>query len=160
MEETMRTLTPFNLLNEMDSLLNSMTPSITRTYDERSFDPPCDVTEGDDHFLMSFDLPGVRKEDLKIEASGNLLTISGEKRREWPSQESHKTQRYERAYGFFKRSFTLPTNIESSSIEAQFKDGVLSLYLPKVAAAKTRHIEIKSGEGGFFSKLLDSKNHT
>jgi len=147
----MRTLNTFNLFDEIDGYFN-------RAYDERNFQPACDVAESDDHFLMSFDLPGIRKEDLKIEASGNLLTISGEKRRDWSgTDDQHKVQRIERSHGFFKRSFTLPSSIEHAKIEAQYKDGVLSLYLPKASTAKTRQIEIKTGEDvGFFGKLLHS----
>lgn len=153
----MNTLTTFSLLDEMDSLFGRGTVARNwPSYDERGFNPPVDVVEDADHFLMSFDLPGIRKEDLKIEASGNLLTVSGEKRREWQSDEAKKTQRFERTYGYFKRSFTLPASIEAQKIEANYKDGVLSLYLPKAHTTKARQIEIQTESNGFFSKLLNS----
>lgn len=134
----------FTLLNEMDHLFNTVAAKNYSAESDQSFSPPCDVSEADDHYVMTFDLPGVRKEDLKIEASGALLTLSGEKRRQLPNIESYKSQRLERDFGTFKRSFTLPVSIDNSKIEAQYKDGVLQLSLPKVQTAQTRLIEIQS----------------
>lgn len=154
---TTRTLAS-DLFEEMDRFFNDwsrVTPE-TKVYDERTFHPACEVSESDEHYLMSVDLPGMKKEDIKIEMSDNLLTISGERKRE-QTEKNQKIQRHEKSYGFFKRSFTLPNSIEADKVEAHYENGVLELYLPKVQAARPRSIEIQSGKSGFFEKLLGSK---
>jgi HSP20 family protein len=162
----MRMLTPYwtnrslasDLFDEMDRFFDdwAFRSPATRVYDERTFDPACEVSEAEDHFLMSVDLPGMKKEDIKIELTGDVLSISGERKRE-SHDSNRKVQRYERSYGFFKRSFTLPSSVEADKVEARYEDGVLELYLPKSQAAKSRQIEIQSGKGGIFGKLLGSK---
>lgn len=154
----MRYLTPFNLIDNMDSLFNSaLSPRSARFFDENNFAPPCDIEETDDHYLMNVELPGLKKEDVNIEFKDNVLTISGEKRREWTEGDDKKSQRVERSYGFFKRSFALPATLETDKIEAQFNEGVLQLYLPKAQVAKAKKIEVKPGSSGFFDKLIGSK---
>lgn len=163
----MRVLTPYlssrglasNLFDEMDRFFDDWgrqdTPT-ARVYEDRNFTPACEVSETDEHYLMSVDLPGMKKEDIKIEVSDNVLTVSGERKRE-SSEKGQRVQHYEKSYGFFKRSFSLPSSIEADKVEARYEDGVVELYLPKVQAAKPRHIEIQSGKSGIFDKLLGSK---
>lgn len=164
----MRTLTPawptrslaFELFDEMDRYVDDWSRlSPSKVYDERAFAPTCDVAEVDDHYLMSLDLPGMKKEDIKIHISDHTLTISGERKRE-NTEKNHKVQLYEKSYGFFKRSFNLPSTIEADKVEARYEDGVLELYLPKTQAAKPRQIEIQTERSGFFGKLLGAKNST
>lgn len=126
------------------------------TYDERKIGPSCDITETDTHYLVSVDMPGMKKDDIKIEMTDKMLTISGERKRE-NSDVNKKVQLYEKSYGSFKRSFALPTSVEAEKIEAQYENGVLELYLPKVQAAQPRTIEIQSGQKGFFQKLLNAQ---
>lgn len=114
------------------------------------FTPSCDINETKDHYLVSFDTPGVKKEDIKIEVQGNELVISGERHRE-------NTLRHERAYGKFERTFELPTSINADKIEAQYENGVLSVALPKAEAAKGRTVQIQSGHSNIFSKILGTK---
>jgi HSP20 family protein len=123
---------------------------------ERSFNPAVDVTEAADHFFMTVDLPGFKKEDIKIELNDNVLTISGERRREQKADDN-KNHRFERSYGSFARSFTLPTTVTNDKVEANYEDGVLNLYLPKTPVAKARTIEIQAKNGGFFDKLIGNK---
>jgi len=104
--------------------------------------PPVDVIEEKDHIRMVAELPGVKPEDVKISLENNVLTIRGEKKQE----EEHKddrVHRFERAYGMFERSFTLPTMIEPEKIIAKYDMGVLTIELPKVEAAKPRQITVK-----------------
>lgn len=164
----MRILTPYfanrslasDLFDEMDRFFDDWGPMPTKqVYDERNFNPACEVAETDEHYLMSVDLPGMKKEDIKIEMSDNVLTVSGERKRD-SSGKTQRFQRYERSYGFFKRSFSLPSSIEADKVEARYEDGVLELYLPKTQAAKPRHIEIQSGKGGIFDKLLGSRKNS
>ncbi|MBY0452833.1 MAG: Hsp20/alpha crystallin family protein [Bdellovibrionaceae bacterium] len=161
----MRILTPYwttksltsDIFGEMENIFNEATHSAAKNYyDERSFGPACEVSETAEHYFMTVDLPGMKKEDVKIELADNVLTVSGERKRERNTDANAKVQLYEKSYGFFKRSFTLPTTVEESKIEARYENGVLELYLPKTSAAKPRQIEIKSSKGGIFERLLSS----
>ncbi len=125
-----------------------------------NFQPSCDVNETKDHYLVSFDMPGVKKEDINIEVQDQHLIISGERQRELRDQEGEATLRVERTYGKFERTFALPTSIATDKIEAHFENGVLNVALPKAETAKGRTIQIQMGQGGFLSKLLMSKKDT
>ncbi len=147
-----------DLFEEMDRFWvdwNRVIPA-AKVYDERDFDPACEVSESDEHYFMSVDLPGMKKEEIKIEVTDKTLTISGQRKRQ-SSDKSQKVQCYEKSYGFFKRSFALPATIESDKVEARYEDGVLELYLPKTQIARPRHIEIQSSHEGFFGRFLGSK---
>ena len=110
----------------------------------REFLPSVDVEDSGDHFLLSFDLPGMKKDNVKISVQENVLTVSGERKDE--REEKTKTKYLsERYYGSFSRSFTLPAGIRTEDIVADYKDGVLKISIPKAAASKGR--EIKIGEG-------------
>ena len=121
------------------------------------FQPRCDVNETKDHYLVSFDMPGVKKEDIKIEVQDNELVISGERQREVREKNTEVTLRHERLYGKFKRTFTLPSTIASDKIEAHYENGVLNVALPKAENVKGRTIQIQTGQGGLLSRLLSSK---
>ncbi len=124
--------------------------------DETTSTLPCDIHETEKGYLLSFDLPGVQKENIKVETKGNTVTISAERKKE--SDEGGKggfsPYRNERYYGSYRRSFSLPENIEEENIEAHYHDGVLQLSIPKSEETKARTISVKGGEGGFFKKLL------
>jgi HSP20 family protein len=124
------------------------------------FQPRCDISETKDHYLVSFDMPGVKKEDIKLEVQDNQLVISGERNREIREGDGKTTLRHERVYGKFERAFTLPTSIDADKIEAHYEDGVLNVVLPKAEVAKGRTIQIQTGQNGFFSKLLSAKKET
>lgn len=156
---TARTLTS-DLFNEMENLFEGATQAEpSQVYDERSFGPACEIAESDEHYYMSVDLPGMKKEEIKIEIANKLLTISGERKRENMADKKMKVQRYEKSYGSFKRAFSLPTGVDESKIEAIYENGVLELCLPKTLQAKPRQIEINTGKTGLFDKLLGSKKN-
>lgn len=116
--------------------------------------PACDVEESDDHFLLSLEMPGIPKDQLQIEARGNQLVISGEKKFERKSGEKGSVYS-ERRFGRVERSFTLPTGVDLGQVEANYQDGVLHIMVPKAVSAKPRQIKITDGkESGFFAKLL------
>ncbi len=95
-----------------------------------NFSPKVDIAETKEAFELSVQLPGVNKEDIKVELDGNLLTISGE--RKFNKEESDKTWRkVESFYGAFSRSFTLPDNVDKENIKANSKDGILLISIPK-----------------------------
>jgi HSP20 family protein len=125
-----------------------------------NFHPSCDIREAKDHYLVSFDMPGVKREDIRIELQGNELVISGERQRELRDQDGEAQLRVERSYGKFERSFILPTTIAADKIEAHYENGVLNVALPKAEAAKGRTIQIQTGQGGLLSKLIGSKKES
>jgi HSP20 family protein len=103
-----------------------------------------DAIEEKDHFAIKADLPGVDKNDLNISIEGDVLTISGEKKEELRKEE-HGYSHYERSYGSFSRSFTLPENVDKEHVQAHFDNGVLELHLKKTGELKqqARQIEIE-----------------
>jgi HSP20 family protein len=118
------------------------------------FNPTCDVEETESHYLMSFDLPGMKKDEVKIELVDNQLVVSGERKEE--HREDKKSWRFtERRYGKFQRVFTLPSAVDSSKIEADYQEGVLKIAVPKAETAKPKQIRIGEGKTGFFSKLVE-----
>ncbi len=104
--------------------------------------PAVDIAEQENEYTVKMDLPGVKKEDVKITLESNILTIRGEKKQEKESREGNY-HRAERSYGCFQRSFTLPTTVKSDRIDALYKDGILTVTLPKDEEAKPRQIDVK-----------------
>ena len=100
---------------------------------------PTDVAEDADQLLLKVELPGVAANEVSIKVEDDVLTISGERKHE----ENGKTYlRVERSYGKFSRDFTMPNYVDSGKITAEFKDGVLTLHLPKKAETKPRQIQV------------------
>lgn len=153
-----RALTPAgvgDVFEDFDRMVDTfLRPTYASTV---NFQPNCDVNETKDHYLVSFDMPGVRKEDIKIEVQGSTLVISGERQREMREQGGESTLRVERSYGKFERMFNLPTSIAVDKIEAHYENGVLNVALPKAETAKSRTVQIQTGQGGLLSKLLGPK---
>lgn len=149
----MRLLTPYwttrraattDIFNEMERFFEDFGRAPAMASAERTYTPACDVSEKDDGFMLCMDLPGFKKEDIKIEMNENVLTISGERKREVKADVEPKGHRIERYYGSFARSFSLPTNVDVEKIEAHYEDGVLNLHIPKTQVAAPRRIEIQS----------------
>lgn len=108
----------------------------------RTWLPAVDIFESDEAFVATADLPGVKKDDLDISIEDSVLTVSGERR--FDNDEANGNfRRIERAYGTFRRSFTLPRGVDSTKVEANFQDGVLTLTMPKSETAKSRKIKVK-----------------
>lgn len=104
--------------------------------------PRVDIEEDKDSYLVKAELPGMKLEDIKITINENQLVIRGEKRREMESSE--KTyHRVERVYGSFERAFTLTKVVAADKIEAIYREGVLTVRVPKAEEAKAREIQIK-----------------
>lgn len=147
-----------DMLGDFDRMVNAFVrPTYANTV---GFQPSCDINETKDHYLVSFDMPGVKKEDIKIEMQGNQLVISGERQREVKEEDGEATLRHERVYGKFERTFVLPTSINADKIEAHYENGVLNVALPKAESAKGRTIQVQTGQNSFFSKLLGSKKES
>jgi HSP20 family protein len=104
--------------------------------------PPCDIYETDTEFVLKMELPEMRKEDVHVTFENGVLTVFGERKFE-AAVDRENYHRVERKYGEFTRIFTLPTFVEGSKAAAEFKDGILTITLPKNATAKPREIEVK-----------------
>lgn len=103
---------------------------------------PVEVYEADDELKVVAELPGVEEKDVSVELAGNVLTIKGEKR----AEEERKDEGYhlaERRYGSFSRSLQLPYEVEADKVQASFKDGVLTVTMPKPAEQQPKRIEVK-----------------
>ncbi len=104
--------------------------------------PACDIYETDNEIVVKAELPEVKKEDVKVSVENNILTIHGERKfSEETKRENY--HRLERSYGEFTRSFTLPSFVETSKINAEFKDGMLRVTMPKREEAKPKQVEVK-----------------
>jgi HSP20 family protein len=107
-----------------------------------AWSPVVDIFDKGGEVVIHAELPGIKKEDIDVRVENNVLTLRGKKER----KEEVKEEGYfraERVYGSFSRSFSLPTSVEVSKIAAEYKDGVLTLHLPKAEEAKPRQIEVK-----------------
>jgi HSP20 family protein len=110
---------------------------------EVDWSPRIDIIENNHNFIVKAELAGLNKDDVKITLQDNILTLKGEKKEE----KERKDANYricERRYGKFIRSFRLPSTVNSKKIDASFKDGILSLTLPKTEEARLQEIEIKA----------------
>jgi HSP20 family protein len=104
--------------------------------------PRVDIVEENGAYELTADLPGLKKDDIKIEINDDVLTLKGEKKLE--AEKKDKNYRIaERYYGEFVRTFALPENANRDAIEAEFKDGVLKLTIPKTEEPKPKQIEVK-----------------
>lgn len=112
------------------------------TFFSRDWNPAVDIVENSDTYVLKAEIPGMNKDDVKITLENNLLTIRGEKKNELEKKEGN-FHRIERSYGVFERSFTIPGTIKTNDIDAQYKDGVLTLTLPKAEEAKPKMIDVK-----------------
>ncbi len=104
--------------------------------------PAVDVLEGKDKLTVHAELPGFRREDLEVSVHENNLIISGERKAE-EERKDGEFHRSERFYGKFHRSIALPYSVDTTNIEARYRDGVLTVLLPKSEQAKARQIEVK-----------------
>lgn len=104
--------------------------------------PLADIIEDKDNFVINMDIPGLKKDDVKISFSDGQLSVSGERKEEKESKDT-TFHRVERTYGKFYRSFSLPQKIKSDQIEASFSDGQLFITIPKAEEAKPKQIDIK-----------------
>ena len=108
----------------------------------RGWNPKVDIFEEADNIVMTADLPGVEKDNIAIDVNGRVLTVKGERSSDNEVKEDNYYRR-ERSYGKFERSFTLPAETDSEKIKAEYKDGVLTLNIPKPESGKTKQITVQ-----------------
>ncbi|NLK66383.1 MAG: Hsp20/alpha crystallin family protein [Campylobacteraceae bacterium] len=106
------------------------------------FTPSVNTREDDEAYYVELDLPGVKREDVNVDVDQNHISISGERKTKSEIKEDdyYKTESF---FGKFSRSFSLPDTADSENITAEFKDGVLEIYIPKIAPKVAKKIEIK-----------------
>lgn len=104
--------------------------------------PPVDITEDEKEYLVKAELPELKKEEVKVTVENGELSISGERKFE-KEEKNRKYHRIERSYGSFVRSFTLPEGVSGEKVNAEFKDGLLTVHLPKDEKARPKAVEVK-----------------
>ena len=144
----MRTsITPFRGFGSLQDQINRIfNESFERSSDEglTTWAPAVDIYETEHELVVKADLPDVKPEDLDIRVENNILTIHGERKFEKKVSED-KYLRVERAYGSFTRSFSLSNSVKAEDIKADYKDGVLTLTIPKREEAKPKQIKVQVG---------------
>ena len=136
--------TPFR---ELDDRLKSLflrsgdSGSLTEGFAMSDWQPAVDVSENDQEFTLTADLPNVPKDQLKVTVANGMLTIQGERKQE-KEEKGRRFHRVERSYGKYSRSFRLPESVDAAKIDAAYADGVLTLHLPKGAEQKPSTQEI------------------
>ena len=132
----------FNVHREIDRLFDRFVGDGTDDGKTSTWLPMVDVLEHEDAFEVRAELPGMKKDDVKITLRDDILTIRGEKKQE-SEKKDQNYHRIERSYGSFQRSFKLPVSVKGDKIDATYNDGVLTVVLPKSEEAKPRDIEVK-----------------
>jgi HSP20 family protein len=137
-----RTWDPFDLMRDLIRWdpFRELSQGVGRAHTAR-FLPNFEIKETRDSFAFKADLPGIKDSELDISLTGNRLTISGE-RQEEKRDEGETYHAYERSYGSFSRSFTLPDGIDADRVEAELKDGVLNVVIPKKPEVQPKRIPV------------------
>ncbi len=142
------TWSPFDRLstlhNELDRLFDLSLPGSGGREDRLLgvWSPALDVYQDKDHVFVKAELPGMKKEDIQISLHDNILTVSGERKQEHETKEG-EAYRSERFFGRFSRSVTIPLRVETNTVKAQYKDGILTVTLAKAEEAKPKQIEVQ-----------------
>ena len=137
-------LIPRNPYFDFDDLFDAWRPLRGIEPAGDGFRPRVDIADKDDHFEVTAELPGVKKEDLKVTLANGVLTIEAETRQDEETKEEGKLVRRERRYGKFTRSFNLGSGVSEADIKAGYADGILTLEVPKAAEPEPvrRQIEV------------------
>jgi HSP20 family protein len=132
-----------NMNRDIDSLFGSFfNGPFFRVSSDSGFMPRVDIAENKDNVFMHVELPGMDKDQIKIQVEDGILTVSGERKLESEKKDKDFI-RTERSYGSFSRSFTLPDYVDPDRISADYKDGLLNVVLPRSEKAKPKEIAVK-----------------
>jgi HSP20 family protein len=132
---------PFHSLqNDINRMFEDMFGEVKSA---RDWQPSVDISETPEAFIVRAELPGVTANDVKLNMSNNVLTLYGEKKQE-AEDNSKNYYRIERSYGSFERSFSFPREVQEDNISATYKDGVLTVTIPKAEKAKPKEIPIRT----------------
>jgi HSP20 family protein len=134
---------PFNDVDQMPGMRN-LQDTFNRLFEPslRPWTPAVDIVETENEMLLKMDVPGTELKDIDIRLENDTLTIKGERKFEHEAQ-GKGYHRIERSYGTFARSFTLPNTLDTENVRADFKNGVLTVTLPKKDVAKPRSIKVE-----------------
>lgn len=144
-------LSPFERMDEMfDEFVRKpfgrpFLSRFPRIMEEIAPSPSVDIFEEKDDIVLKTELPGMTKDDIEINLTGDMITLSGEKKKEEKIEEKNY-YRHECLYGSFKRSFTLPAEVQSDKAKASFKNGILEVRIPKTEEAKKKAVKINIEE--------------
>jgi HSP20 family protein len=136
---------PFVELDEIQQRLNRLfVDKAAKTAGDAfaDFTPLVDIQETENEFIVRADLPDVKKEDVKVHLQDGVLAIEGERRQD-KEEKGTRFHKIEREYGKFVRRFAMPTDIDPDKVRAEFKEGVLNVFLPKTPTAKPKMIDVK-----------------
>ncbi len=137
---------PWQELEEMQNRLSrAFGESSPLARDGHDWLPAVNVEETKEELVLTAELPGMNQEDVEIELENNVLTVRGSKEQTREESEDRRYHLWERRWGSFQRSFTLPRTVSPERIAATFENGVLTIHMPKVAEARSRRIEIHAG---------------
>ena len=137
---------PFRDANSIAKLMDRMWAEYPeyREVSKNAWNPTCEAKEDAGNYYLKFDLPGVAKEQVKIDLHEDRLTVTGERKEERKTEDKeHRTHFSEMFYGTFTRTMTFPVGVDSEKTEAKFENGVLSITLPKKTGNGARQISIK-----------------
>lgn len=130
------------LRDEIDRLFEAPLSEFAQTSQLLSgWTPPLDVYEDKDHLYVRAELPGMKKQDIALSLHDGSLSVSGERKTE-KTHEEQEVYRAERFFGRFQRTVTLPTPVQMDKVKAEYKDGVLTVTLPKAEEAKPKRIDV------------------
>lgn len=134
----------FGLRGELDRLFEHPLSELARGTSQllSTWNPAIDLYEDADNVIVKAELPGMKKEDIEVSLHDGTLSISGERKNESEHKDA-QAYRSERFVGVFHRSITLPGAIKGDAVNAQYKDGILTVTLPKAEEAKRKQIEVK-----------------
>src|SRR5437867_1313118 len=147
MQRTLTRWEPFREMEEFQNRLSTLFGRPSRRTNGREeitlpeWTPLADITEDEKEYLIKAELPEMKREDVKVTVENGVLTMSGERKFE-KEEKKRKFHRVERGYGTFVRSFTLPDDADASKVKAEFKNGLLTVHLPKSERAKPKQIEV------------------
>lgn len=139
-----RSVSPWAELDGLfDGFFNTSAPTAWSGNMKRAMNAKVEISETPEAFLLKFDVPGLKKEDIKIDLNNNRLTVSGERKEERRDEGNHKVHYSELSYGSFTRSYTFPTVVDAEKVEAAYDGGMLKITVAKAGTAKAKQISIK-----------------
>ncbi|HYW69936.1 MAG TPA: Hsp20/alpha crystallin family protein [Pyrinomonadaceae bacterium] len=154
---------PFRDLRTLQEEVNRLfTGSVPRALDDEgiargAWSPNVDIYENKEQIVLEAELPGMKREDFDLSVENSVITLRGQRQFE-KKEETDNYHRVERAYGSFTRSFTLPNTVTAEGANAEYRNGVLRVTLPKREETKARRIEIKGD--GETARTIDAKTES
>lgn len=130
-------------MQEVDDMFRNFSPVTREPAPKNWFSPAIDVLETEKEYLFHFDLPGMTEKEVELNLTGRELQVSGERKQAGEAKD-FRTHRSERFFGRFEKKFVLPEDVNAEKTEANFKNGVLEIRVPKIETAPPKTIPIRS----------------